>query len=320
MSLIQMVQAFFGMLWRSKLKILLTFVSAIVFSLFIFPFDDLSDLISAQVSNATNNTVFVQFEKLKMLFFPRVGVKLENVYVESVSFPGLQAEKITIKPTISSLISKKPYGSIQAEGILKGDLQLELGSGGTSDKGAELTHIELEAQKINLQDLRQVTQLPMLLKGQLDVKTGGKLDLTFQEQPDIEVNLKIKQLEMPPSNVPTAMGDMTLPEMKLNNVELKGRLNGGRFLIETGNIGAAGDDLQGTIKGSLGLQLRNMGTGVVPEFGVYSFDIDILPSSGFKDRAGFFLSLLSGYQSGTRYRLKVSGNGFYAPPNMAPLR
>ncbi len=45
------------------------------------------------------------------------------------------------------------------------------------------------------------------------------------------------------------MGPLTLPDLKLSTVELKGRLAAGRFVIETGTIGKPGDELYGTIKG-----------------------------------------------------------------------
>lgn len=320
MTLIEWIRLGITRLWQMKARIGLAILSALVFAFLIFPFDDLSDWVSAQVSIATRNSVFVQFERLKMSLFPSAGVQLEDVFVESVSFPGLQAEQITIQPTISALISRKVHGSVEASGLLGGDVSVSLGDAGVSERGNALTSLDVHATKLSLQDVRQLAQLPVLLKGRLDMETSGQLDTTFQDQPDLNVSVRVQQLELPPSNVPTQMGDMTLPELKLSNVRFKARLNAGRILIEEGQIGGPGDDLQGTIKGTFGLNLRPSPAGVQPEFGAYSLEIDLQPSPAFKQRAGFFFSFLSGYQSGERYRMRVSGVGLYAPPNMSQLR
>lgn len=320
MSLIGYVKAFFGFLWKIKLKLLLSIASALVFAFVIFPFDDLADWVSAQISIATRNSVFVQFEKLKMTLLP-AGAQMDKVFVETAALPGLQIDQVNLSPSISALISQKIQGHVSAKGILKGDLDVRLTDGGKSERGADLSHLEVQAQKINLQDLRQLANLPVMLKGRLDVETNGKLDLAFQEQPEMDLNVKISQFELPAANLPLAdMGDISLPEMKLSNVELKGKLNGGRFLIENGQIGRPGDDLQGTIKGTMAMNLRGGPAGVYPEFGTYNLEIDLLPSTSFKSRAGFFMSLLSGYQSGERIKLRLSGLNFYGPPKMAPLR
>lgn len=320
MTLIASLRAGLSWLWRSKLRLGLTLLVAVISAVLIFPYDDLADLVSAQVSSATRNTVFLQFEKLKLSLFPKAGVKLDQVYVEAASMPGLSISELTITPSVSALVSQKPHGHVSAKGLLKGDLDVSVTGGGTSEKGAELTKLEITAEKMSLQDIRQLANLPVLLKGQLDVQTHGVLDLSFAEQPDMELNIKISKFELPPSNVQTPMGDISVPEMKLSGVELKGKLSAGRFLIENARIGAPGDDLQGTIKGTINMNLRNLGAGPTPEFGPYNLDIDLQPSTGLKSRAAFILSLLSSFQNGDRYRFKVSGQGFYGPPNMSPLR
>lgn len=320
MSLIGYIRAGLAWLWRSKARLGLMVVVALLSAFLIFPYDDLSDLVSAQVSALSRNTVFLQFERLKLSLFPQAGVKLDQVYVEAASMPGLSVTELTITPSVSALIAQKPHGRVNAKGLLKGDLDVSVGGGGTSERGAELTKLEVTAEKMSLQDIRQLANLPVLLKGQLDMQTQGTLDLTFSEQPDMDLTVKISKFELPPANMQTPMGDISVPEMRLSGVELKGKLSAGRFLIENARIGSAGDDLQGTIKGSINMNLRNVGAGPTPEFGAYSLEIDLQPSAGFKSRASFILSLLSSFQTGERYRFKVAGQGFYGPPTMSPLR
>ncbi|WP_374032644.1 type II secretion system protein GspN [Bdellovibrio bacteriovorus] len=183
---------------ESKGKIFVMVVSALVFAFLLFPFDDLSDLISSQVSRLSNNSVYVQFEKLKMSLFPQPGVKMDQVYIESIRTPAISATELVITPSVRGLIQQKPYGHVSAKGLLKGDVDVQVGKGSKTENGAERHKIEVSAKKISLHDLREMANLPILLKGQLNLESTALADLTFQEQPDIEMNLSINQFELPP--------------------------------------------------------------------------------------------------------------------------
>jgi type II secretion system protein N len=284
----------------------------------------LSDFISSQVAKVTNNSVYVQFEQLKMSLFPQPGVKMNQVYIESIRTPALSAQELVITPSISGLIQQKPYGNVSAKGFLKGDVDLSVGKGTRSDNGIERQRIEVSAKKISLHDLRELANLPVLLKGQLNLETTALADLSFQEQPDVEVNVVINQFELPPSNVNTPMGPLTLPDLKLSSVELKGRLAAGRFVIETGTIGKAGDELQGTIKGDIGITIVNRGGSFGQQIGAYNFSIDLKAKKSFQDRAALFLTFIDGYKTptvdGAQYKFKVSASNPMMPPSIGAAR
>ncbi|MBX2989273.1 MAG: type II secretion system protein GspN [Bdellovibrionaceae bacterium] len=322
MTLIAWVKSFFSWLWNNRLRLLLSMISAVIFAVLIFPFNDLSDLLSSQISAATRNSVYVQFERLSLSFFPQLGAQAEQVHIESLFFPGIKVEEVTVTPSLGAALSQKPYGHVTAKGLFRGDVDARMGSGGQSERGTELQKLEITAQRLSLQDLRQLANLPALIKGRLDLETAGLIDMTLAEQPDLALNIKIQQFEMPSTNLALGhMGELTLPEIKLSSLELKGRLSAGRLLIENIRVGGQpADDLQGTIKGTLGLNLRNAGGTPVPEFGAYSFDVDLQPSANFRERAKFFLEFLTAYQQNGRIRMKLSGTHFGPAPSMAPLR
>ncbi|MGE5086719.1 MAG: type II secretion system protein GspN [Bacillota bacterium] len=314
----------FRLIKENKGKLALMVVSAFIFLFVLFPFDDLSDLISSQVAKITGNSVYVQFERLKMSLFPQPGVQMDQVYIESIRTPALSAQELTITPSISGLIQQKPYGHVAARGLLKGDVDLSVGKGQRSDNGVDRQRIEVSAKKISLHDLRELANLPVLLKGQLNLETTALADLSFQEQPDMELNLTIQKFELPPSNVNTPMGPLTLPDLKLSSVELKGRLAAGRFVIETGTIGRPGDELQGTIKGDIGITIVNHGNGFAHQIGSYNFSIDLKTKKAFQDRAALFLSFIDGYKTptvdGAQYKFKISANNPMMPPTIGVAR
>lgn len=309
---------------EGKGKLFVMIFSSLVFLFFLFPFDDLSDFISSQVSKLSNNSVYLQFDKLKMSLFPQPGVKMDQVYMESTSTPALSIEELTITPSISGLIQQKPFGSVSAKGLLKGDMDIRWGKGTRTENGLERQRIEINAKQVSLSDLREMAKLPILLKGQVNLETVAMADLTFQEQPDVDVNLTINKFELPPSNVNTPMGPLTLPDLKLSTVELKGRLAAGRFIIETGTIGKSGDDLYGTIKGNISLNILNRGGAFTQQIGAYNFEIDLKTKRSFQDRAALFLSFIDGYKTATSdgaiYKFKVSATNPMMPPTIGAAR
>lgn len=309
---------------ESKGKVFVMLLSTLVFVFLLFPFDDLSDLISSQVSKLSNNSVYVQFDKLKMSLFPQLGVKMDQVYIESIRTPALSAQELVITPSISGLIQQKPYGQVSAKGLLKGDVEVQMGKGTRTENGVERQRIEVSAKKVSLHDLRELANLPVLLKGEVDLETTALADLTFQEQPDVELDLKISKFELPPSNVNTPMGPLTLPDLKLTSVELKGRLAAGTFIIESGTIGKPGDDLYGTIKGRIGINIVNRGGAFGQQVGSYQFDIDLRAKKAFQDRAALFLGFIDTYKTptseGAQYKFKVSATNPMMPPSIGASR
>lgn len=309
---------------QSKGKIFVMVLSALAFVFILFPFDDLSDLISSQVSKLSNNSVYLQFDKLKMSLFPQPGVQMNHVYIESLRTPALSAQELVITPSISGLIAQKPYGQVSAKGLLKGDVDIQVGKGSKTENGLERHRVEVTAKKVSLHDIRELANLPVLLKGQLNLQTTALADLSFQEQPDVELDLSISKFELPPSNVNTPMGPLTLPDLKLTTLELKGRLSAGRFIIETGTIGKPGDDLYGSIKGDIALTINNRGGSFAPQVGAYNFEVDLRTKKSFQDRAALFLTFIDGYKTptseGGQYKFKLTATNPMMPPSIGAAR
>jgi len=318
------IRKFFRAIFNSKLKILVLIVSTAVFLLILFPTNDLGDFVSSQVARVTNNKIFLQFEELKMSLFPTPGMKVEQVFVETQGLPSISAQEIRIAPAVSGLISQKPYGTVDAHGIFKGDVQISVKSGARTENGVERHKVEINAKKLSLQDLREVARLPVVMKGKLDLDSTALIDLTFTEQPDVDVNINISQFELPPSNVNTPMGPLTMPDLKLSSVDIKGRLAGGKLIIENGQIGKEGDEMRGTITGNLDLTLANTGGIINPVMGGYTFNVDLRMKRNFLDRASTFLILVDQFKTptaeGAQYKFKISAANTMMPPSIGAAR
>lgn len=323
-QLINYVILSFKFLWQHKWKVTLTVWFAIVFVFILFPMNDLNDLITVQVSKLTQRNVFLQFNSMSINpFGPKLT--LEKVFVESGSVPTISADELTVSPSLMALINKKVEGHITAQGFLKGDVDIQIKTGPKTDAGLERSKIEIQAKNINLKDLRELASLPVSLKGSLNLTTSALVELTFADQPEGDVNIVISKFEMPSSSVALAdLGRVNLPEMKLGQIELKGRLAAGKFVIESGKLGNPTDELHGDIKGDLGLTFQNRGGQIVPLLGGYNIDLNLNATPAFKERAKFFLGFLDGYKTdlpnGTVYKFKIRAASAGMSPQFTPLR
>lgn len=305
---------------KLRLALLLFVVSSIVFFVLLFPLNDLGDLITSQVGKLSHNQVYFQFDDLALSALPP-GLQMSNVYVETMQISGLKARDVTVLPFITGLLKGKPYGHVNATGILHGDVSLSVSSASPGEKGTERTTIELGAKKLSLKDIRSLLGLPFFIQGELNLDTKALADLTFQEQPDVDLNIALTKFELPPTNVNTMFGPLTLPELKLKQIELKGRLSGGTFIIEKGELGQAGDELQASLKGQIKISLLNMGGQIVPQIGSYNLDVDLRTQKSFQDKANLFLSFLQSHQkSPGQYKFKMASPQWGVPPQITTLR
>ncbi len=324
MKIFPWIQAFFRWLNLQRGKVFFALLSTLFFLVILFPFEDLSDLASSQIASLTHNQVFVQFRKMGFGIFPPSIHISENIRVETAQMPAISADQVELRPGIISLLQKKIAGSLGIQGFLKGNVEISIRPNGKSEAGIEKHMIELTAKKLSLAELKNLAQLPIALKGELLLEGKSNTDLSFNESPDMDIHMKIDKFEMPPANIPTGMGPMSVPDLKLSHVELKGRLSNGKLNIESGQLGKNQDELVGTIKGSMDLQFRGKGNPV-PLPGGYDFQMDLKINPQFQQKSSALLALLDGFKTANedgsaQYKFKISAPNTYENPQFLPLK
>jgi type II secretion system protein N len=312
-----------GKLLTSGIKWLsIVFGIGVLFFLISFPTGDLGDFVSTKVSEVSQNQVFLQFSEFGFNLFPP-ALNFEQVYVETPYLPALTTENLSISPSISSMISKKPYGSVYADGLFKGEVKIQLKKGTSTENIPERHRLIVNAEKLDLKALHDGFNLPVALNGFLNLNLDAQADPNMAEQPEADVLITIDNFVLPTATVSTMMGPLTLPEIKLERVEIKGRLSNGSLIIEQGDIGNTKDELTGKIKGNWALSI-NAAQGFAPNLGAYNFDIDLTTKKSFQTKAGLFLSLLDSYKSAAgdsaRYHFKVSAANLDSPPDITAAR
>ena len=101
---------FFRFLKNNFGKFVLGLFLVVVFLYVLFPFSDLNDLISAQVSKLTHNRVFLQFDDLHINPLT-ASISMDKVYVETPQISNISVNELSAAPSIDALIKGKPRGN-----------------------------------------------------------------------------------------------------------------------------------------------------------------------------------------------------------------
>lgn len=316
---------FFRFIKNNFGKIALTLLFFVIFVFILFPFGDLSDFISSKVSSLTNNQIYLQFDQLHLNPLSP-SIRLDNVVVETRQIDNLNINSLTASPSILALISKKPGGTLAAEGIFGGNATVKVHPSPNKDKAdIPKSTVDLNLNKISLKDLQTSFNLSLPISGQLNLNSLATVDLSFSEQPDGDLTAQITKFELSSANINLPdMGNLNLPEIKFSSVDIKSKFQAGKFTIENLKLGTAADELSGSIKGDVNLIIQNLNGQFHPVVNSYNLSIDLLAKPTFKDRASFFLGFIDRFQSiensGTRYKFKLISLSPGLPPQFSPLQ
>ena len=333
-----------GWIWSKRKFIAITLASALLFFAWCFPFSDLSDVVTSQVSRGSGGQIYLQFESMDLNLVPAPAISAHGVSVETPALPALQAKWMKISPSWLSILFnlwtiKKASGgdpeaaaklgtrigvSIAAEELLGGDVDLHIGPGSSTDQGGERSKVSLAIDKMNLNDVQKWSDLPVKMSGELNLDTTVQFSPGFTDQPEGEIDLRVKKFNLPASTLMIpfegAMMPVNLPTLTLENVVLRGRLGGGKFMIEEGTFGNNKDPLFGRIKGQVGIRLMPLGGRVVPQFGAYSLTVDMTASKAVERDIGIAFLLFDQAKTptptGSRYLFQANGQGIGANPSI----
>ncbi|MCB0391836.1 MAG: type II secretion system protein GspN [Bdellovibrionales bacterium] len=298
-------------------------LSALICFIWLFPYEDLSGLVTETVAKQTNNQVFISFDDLNLSLFPNIGLDMENVKLDIQNLPTIEVKAMSFSPSVSSLISKKIGFSSSFQGLLDGDIKLSIKPTGETENKTPIHNVRLEAENIQLSELKQFIKLPLNIKSRANLDINADVDYKFDQQPDGELSLVTQKLKLPATVFPTAMGEMPFPEMTFDKFLLNGRITAGELIIEQLELGSEKDPLSLRLKGSMALKLLNTPQGLQPLPGSYKFKLEVNNKASDIKELQILWTLLDRYKvssnQGDQYLLRVEGARFGVPPEMSKL-
>lgn len=244
--------------------ILLTFLFIIV----LFPYEDLTDLVSKQIATATNNRLYLKFNELDINLIP-VGIDLGDVEIITPSLPSLKASAISVSPSIAKLLAAKYGASVKATGLFGGDIFAKGTMGTENDKKEVVHNIDvLEMDNIKINELQKLfPKVNFNIESRVNAELSEiQIEQEFKTQPAAEFNVEAGKTHIKSI---TLFNDLTLQDLKFSKVSLRGRLIDGELNLEDVQLGSGDDPLQFQIRGKLALTFRKFGVIVSPRASKY---------------------------------------------------
>lgn len=340
------VYATIGWIWSRKLFFFTIVVSAVLFFAWFFPFGDLSDVVTSRVAQASGGSLYVQFDELNLNLIPQPAVSATNVTIES-GLPPLEAKWLKFTPGLLDALTSIPTlikaaggnseaaaalgtkigATVATEGLLGGDVEFRVRPGTRTDSGHDRSRVSLAIEKVNLADVQKWADLPVKMSGTLNFDTDVQFEPDFLEQPEGEYALRVSKLDLPAGTamVPFngVMMPLNVPTITLANLNLKGRLTGGKFFIEEGVFGQNKDPLYGRIKGNLTVKLQPHGANLQLVLGSYDLTVDLTTTQMIEKELSFAFFLFGPGKSalpggGAHYLFKAQGAALDAsqPPTI----
>lgn len=311
---------------NNKLKIVFCFFAFLFFLVVLFPYDDLSDLVTEKVAQATQNQIFLRFEKLGFSPLPP-SLALHEVEVDTPFLPTLKMSGMTLAPSIARLLAFNPGARFSADDLFKGYLTGSVGTKKIKDR--QKIDFSIDYEKLDLKSAGDFFESNWPIQGQARIEAQGLVEMEFTDQPEGEIEINIEKMILPnslPNSIPF-VGGTSIPQIQFSKVKLVGRLINREFIIENGTFGEEKDIFRGALKGKLQLTLNRMGNAIQPQFGPYEIRVDLQMDRNFEadlqKKLTIVYDMIARYKTatgkGSRYMMRIAGSNFYLPPNVTSI-
>lgn len=313
------------LVFQRKKKIFIFFLACALFTFLLFPFGDLSDKISAEIPALTQNGIqYIQFDDVSLGMIPQPALTLSSVKAETAQLE-LAIDELSVAPSLAGLLKQKPYGHIYGEGLYGGNLDLSV-SGSSKLKDKDAVTVDLDYSSFNMKELLRGMQqnLPVVISGTGQLKAQVDLDPTMKSQPDGDITLVVSKLQIPNFSL-AALGDMALPGLNMEKLQLKGNLKNGKFTINETVLGSNKDDFSGKVSGTMDMRFAPNMSGF--NMGAYNLAVDITFRENLLSQLSLVMPLLDGFignfrqnnMGGQRYTFRIQADSFQQIPQITAL-
>ena len=296
-------------LFPSKKIFLLNFLSFVLLVLILFPYDDVVQKLTYQLSEFSSS-MHLQYDSHSLGFFPpRLIVKKAELITPWTS-SSISFEKLTVYPAYLSLITFRPGMKIIAH-MKKSKLKILLKTSFKSQNPPTL-QMRAESQGFEIKHFHLLSPFFNNSKGTVDFFTDLKMDMqsnTFNGS----LQMRAKELSFNSYSFSQSIGTWTLPQLKWKSLEGKAVLNNGRLNIQTMRIGEINDPLYVQSKGFVNLKF-----GTLQLVREYNLELDLMLDEKMKNQFFFLDLFLSNVEEKIgenryQYKAKITGRSSYPP-------
>ncbi len=305
-----------------KMKIASVFAFAAFFSLWIFPYNDLGNLLTSKIYEGSGQQLYFAAENLDLTLFPIPGIAASGVTVEpgprGQRFAPLKMLEVEIRPLLSAILAFHGGASVDATGFFGGALSLAVATTNSifsKDPGAiELNSFELKniilTEILDYVGEMMSAPLQMKISGKLSASSSGmSIDPTFKTPIKGDLGFSIANLSLPTQIPLTGFGALDIPQIKIQKAEFQTQWANNRVNITKGVFGTDKDPMSGRTLGNI--EMRPSPNGGVSA-GAYNICLELNFTQVFYADLLQKIPLLDGFKNMTeKYRIQNSSGVRY---------
>lgn len=303
-----------------KKKIFLVFISAIVFFVLFFPYNNLSGWLSSEISRATRGQLNLSLGQMDLKLWP-TGLLLQRVSVNTAFAPSFQVKEIILSPSLSL------YGgaSVAADGFFKGQVNISYENGKKipGNSGKRWRNINGNLKNISISEILRILESSIPVTANLSSQFQIGMDPTFRSNIKGEILMLIKNLKLSASNLPTPMGALLVPSLFWKKAQLKAKMIKDELVVSEFTFGEPTSVLSGRAKGKIVFKLSSRRKRVQSEWGAYNFRLELNVKKPISKELSSFLILLDQFKkessAQTTYLLELKGSGSGNVPEMSAI-
>lgn len=318
----------FIFLARHKLLIGSFVVSFIVFVYLFFPFQDLADLVSNQITANSGGAVTANIEDLGISVMPP-GLNFKNVDIDAQMGAPIKIDSLAISPSILGALKNLKVlfrgpqttdealsllAGAQAEGLFGGDITVRR-SDGEKTKTSRKQVIKAEISSLSLKEMLKLLPLGLTGTATLDGNADADIDPTFVEQPSATISLRSNDVKIDEGTLSAQGFPVSIPALNLKKLDAEVKMDKGSLTITKATLGAPDGDLVATAAGRVDLRVVSAGglVSAIPGNIDLTIRINFQPSGAQKFAT--YLPLLNFYKTAENaYCMRMSGNLMMMPP------
>ncbi len=328
MSLSDNISTFLIATRTHKMKVVFSVIAFVFFLVVLFPFDDLSDVVTEKIAQATHDQIFLRFDHLGIAFLPP-ALEMDNVTLETPFLAAVKASSMTLTPAIGRLLMLQPGVRFSAAALFKGDLTGSVGM--VKKNNHDQVEFSTKYKNLDLLTISQFFESQWEVSGKANiVADNGIFDPSLTDPPKAELEVSAENVGLPntlPANIPI-LGGTIIPTMKFSDVGVKGRLVNRELIIDESNLGGESDPFRGKVKGKLEVDFRQGPGGIYPQMGGYDLSLNIEMDRSFESdlqkRLPIVYDQITKYKSvtgkGSRYSLRLRSQNPMNPPEVTPIQ
>ena len=278
----------------------------------LFPLNDLGDMVSSKIAQATNKKVFVFFERLSLSLIPSPGLAVEDVTIEGQSIPKIEARAASFSPSVLDLLKLKAGGHLNIQGLFGSDFSSSFTLDQPDAETGETAHdIAFEIEGLNLKEIAPLLPVPMTVKGTINGEGEFIIDQSFTTQPEGSFEIASGNSVLFESlSIPQA--SLVFSDMEFSKILIKGKISEGEIKLDEFVLGSPNNDLFVQAKGGIGVEFaagRGRGAGVRPLVRRFNLMVKLTRSNRLQQKDAFIASSLDLLFDNSKAKIIPSGTG-----------